>query len=137
MSECGYVTIPSLGWNCLLLRGTVCEVVWMYVFVDVSNVSSSCFKSRMSGRRNAGFILLILLVSLLIRRRSFLGNGTFTFAAAAAVAVYGNGECCRMSVSTFCGEGVALSIRSNSIVSGSVFVVCWELPVNTSIRCAV
>ena len=125
MSGCGCVTIPSVGWNCLSLRGTVCEVVWMYVFVDVSNVSSSCFKSRMSGRRNAGFILLILLVSLLIRRRSFRGSGMFTFAAAAAaaVAVYGNGECCRMSVSTFCGEGVALSIRSNSIVSGSVFVV--------------
>ena len=124
MAGCGCVTIPSVGWNCLSLRGTVCEVVCMYVFVDVSNVSSSCFKSRMSGRRKAGFILLILFVSLLIRCLSFRGSGMFTFAAtAAAVAVYGNGECCRMSVSTFCGEGVALSIRSNSIVSGSVFVV--------------
>ena len=123
MSGCGCVTIPSVGWNCLSLRGTVCEVVCMYVFVDVSNVSSSCFKSRMSGRRKAGFILLILFVSRLIRRLSFRGSGIFTFAAAAAVAVYGNGECCRMSVSTFCGEGVALSIRSNLIVSGFIFVV--------------
>ena len=102
MSGCGCVTIPSVGWNCLSLRGTVCEVVWIYVFVDVSNVYSPCFKSRMSGLPNAGFILLILLVSLLIRCRSFLGSGKFTFAAVAAVvAVYGSGECCRMSLSTF------------------------------------
>ena len=90
MSGYGCETIPSFGWNCLSLRGTVCEVVCMYVFVDVSNVSSLCFKSRMSGRRKADFILLILFVSRLIRRLSFRGSGIFTFAAAAAaVAVYG------------------------------------------------
>ena len=57
------------------------------VFVDISNVSSLCFKSRISGRQKAGFILLILLVNLLIWRRFFLGIGTLTLVATTAVVV--------------------------------------------------
>ena len=68
----------------------VCMYVCMYVLVEVSNVSSLCFKSNISGRLKDGFILLNLLHSLLIRCSWFFG--AVTLAAAAAFAVYGSGE---------------------------------------------
>ena len=97
--------------------------VCIYVFVEVSNVSSSSFKSKISGQRNAGFILFILLDSLLIRRRSFRGTVTFATAADVAVAVYGRGEFYSISERILFGNVNALSLSCNSTVSGSVFVV--------------
>ena len=74
----------------------------MYVLVEVSNVSSLCFKSNMSGRLKTGFIMLILLYNLLIRCCWFLG--AITLAAAAAFAVYGSGECWSRSFKILFGD---------------------------------
>ena len=105
------------------------------MFVEVSNVSSSCFKSKILGRWNAGFILFIVLDNLLIGRCSFHDTETLAAAAAAAFAVYGRGEFWSISVSISFDDDDALSLSCNSTVSGSVFIVWFELPMNISIRC--
>ena len=114
--------------------GTVCEVVWICVLVDISKVANSCFKSNISGRRNAFFILficilLILLLMLSIHRFSSIDICTF---AAAAVAVYSSADPSSISLRTSFAVGAVSYSRVRSIDSGSVFVVWLELPVNTS-----
>ena len=89
ISGWGYATRPSLLWNCLSLRGTVCNVMCIYILVDISNVASSCFKSNRSGRQKAAFILLIcilLILLLIFSTRRCSSTDTCTFAAATAAA---------------------------------------------------
>ena len=95
------------------------------------------FKSIKSGRRNAGFILLIcnlLILLFILSIHLFSFRNTCTFAAAAAAVtftVYGNSKSLSISWKTNFFLSSASSLSLSSIDSCSVFVVWFELPVNT------
>ena len=111
--------------------------IYIYMLVDISNVASLCYKSLKSGCQNAGFILLIciLLILLLILSICFFSfYNTWTFAAAAAFAVYNNFQSLIISWRTFpCWW--CLIFKFEFYWFRFIFVVWSKLPASTSKRC--